>query len=65
MVRLFFRGRGGGVRFLALLKKKRSEIKYEKSFSTESEEQHQNLKRTEIITYMKGVTPSSTPHSLR
>ena len=27
------------------------------SFSTESKEQHQNLKRTEIITYMIGFTP--------
>ena len=34
-------------------------------FSTESKEQHQHLKQTEIITYMKGVASSSRPRSLR
>jgi hypothetical protein len=39
---------------------KTSEIKFKKKqvFSTESNEQHQNLKRTKIITYMKEVAPS-------
>jgi hypothetical protein len=42
--------------------KKRSEIKYKKTtFSTESKQQHQNLKRTENITYMIGFTPLSIP----
>ena len=38
---------------------KRLEIKLKKTknFSTESKEQRQNLKRTEIIAYLRGVTP--------
>ena len=43
-----------GVPDFPALFKKRSEIKQKEqtSFSTESKEQHQNLKRTGIITYM-------------
>jgi len=33
-------------------------------FSTESKEQHQNLKLTKILMYMKGVAPSTRPCSL-
>ena len=33
-------------------------------FLTESKEQHQTLKRTEIIMYMKGVASFSRPRSL-
>jgi hypothetical protein len=41
--------------------KKRSEVKYKKQvFSTENKEQHLNLKRTEIITCMRGFAPSYT-----
>ena len=29
-------------------------------FSTESKEQHQNLKQTEIITHMRGLPPCNT-----
>ena len=44
---------------------KRSEIKLkEQVFLTAGKERHQNLKRTEIIPYMKGVVPSPTPRSL-
>ena len=44
---------------------KRSEIKLTKEvFSTESKEQRQNLKQTQIITYMKGVAASTRPCSL-
>ena len=48
----------GAPDFPALFKK-RSEIKYKKkiSFSTESKEQHQNLKRTENIMHMIGFAP--------
>ena len=45
---------------------KHSEIKWKKKvFSTESKEWHQNLKRTEITSYMKEAASSSTPRSLR
>jgi hypothetical protein len=40
-------------------------IKKASFFLTESKEQHQNLKRTEIILYMKGAVPSSTARYLR
>ena len=40
------------------------EIKTTINFSTENKEQHQNLKRTEIITYMRGVAPSSRHFAL-
>jgi len=46
--------------FLAQFKqKKKSEIKLkDKVFSTESKEQHKNLKQTEIILYIRGVAPT-------
>jgi hypothetical protein len=64
LARGYFRGKGDfsvdvGPDFLAVFIK-RSEKK-----STGSKEQHYSLKRTEIITYMKGIVPSSTPRSLR
>ena len=45
-----------GVPYFPELFKKRSVIKYKKQvFSTESKERHQNIKRTEIITCIRGV----------
>jgi len=38
------------------------EKEYETFFSTESKEQRQNLKQTEITPYMRGATLSSIPH---
>ena len=55
----------GALDFQALFKKQ-SEIKLKKQvFLTESKEQNYNLKRTEIITYMRGFAPSSIFRSLR
>ena len=42
--------------------RKRPEIKQKKtSFSNESKERHQYLKRTEITPYMKGAFPPQCP----
>ena len=43
---------------------KRLESKLKKKISTENKEQNLNLKRTEIITYMRGVVPLSIALSL-
>jgi len=42
---------------------KQSEIKHKKNefFSNETKEQHYNLKRTDIIQYMRGAFPSPIP----
>ena len=46
--------------------KKRSETKLKKkaTFLTASKERHLNLKRTEIIPYIKGLVSSSMPRSV-
>ena len=49
----------GAQDFLALFKKTMKN-KYEKFFSTESEEQQLKLKRTEFITHMRGLPPRNT-----
>ena len=54
-----------GMRWTAyLLPLRRIKLK-KQVFSTESKEWHQNLKRTEITSYMKEAASSSTPRSLR
>ena len=47
-----FNEKGGG--FSSITIKKTMKKQTRKNFSTESKELHQNLKRTEIITYMRG-----------
>ena len=40
--------------------KNNEKINMKSFFSTESKEQHQNLKRTEIISHMRGSPPRNT-----
>jgi hypothetical protein len=48
-----------------VLFKNDQKLTLKKVLPTQSKEQHQTLKRTEIITYIKRVVPSSRPFSLR
>ena len=61
MQRIFHGGREFPLDIQTLFKKP-SEINKK---LTESKEQHLDLEQTEIITYMRGFTPSSIPHFLR
>ena len=54
----------GSAGFTSIIKKKKKNNEkrnIKKFFSAGSKEQHQNLKRTEIITHMRSSPPANTP----